>query len=68
MALTFAAYAAPDAQKPVAVAAVVVLTAVNTQGIHRTAALTRVIVVLVLAGSRCPSSPRSPAATRRPTG
>ena len=50
MAITFAAYAAPDAQKPVAVAAVVVLTAVNTQGIQRTAALTRVIVVLVLAG------------------
>ena len=50
MALTFAAYAAPGAEKPVAVAAVVVLTAVNTQGIQRTAALTRVIVVLVLAG------------------
>jgi APA family basic amino acid/polyamine antiporter len=50
MAITFAAYAAPGAEKPVAVAAVVVLTAVNTQGIQRTAALTRVIVVLVLAG------------------
>jgi basic amino acid/polyamine antiporter, APA family len=50
MAITFAAYAAPGYEKPVAVAAVVVLTAVNTQGIHRTAALTRVIVVLVLAG------------------
>jgi basic amino acid/polyamine antiporter, APA family len=50
MAITFAAYAAPDAQKPVAVAAVVVLTAVNTQGIQRTAAVTRVIVALVLAG------------------
>jgi basic amino acid/polyamine antiporter, APA family len=34
----------------VAVAAVVVLTAVNTQGIQRTAAVTRVIVALVLAG------------------
>jgi APA family basic amino acid/polyamine antiporter len=50
MAITFAAYAAPGYERPVAVAAVVVLTAVNTQGIQRTAALTRVIVVLVLAG------------------
>jgi len=50
MAITFAAYAAPGHERPVAVAAVVVLTAVNTQGIQRTAALTRVIVVLVLAG------------------
>jgi APA family basic amino acid/polyamine antiporter len=50
MAITFAAYAAPGAEKPVAVAAVVVLTGVNTQGIHRTAALTRIIVLLVLSG------------------
>jgi basic amino acid/polyamine antiporter, APA family len=50
MAITFAAYAAPEAQTPVAVAAVVVLTAVNTQGIQRTALLTRIIVALVLAG------------------
>jgi APA family basic amino acid/polyamine antiporter len=50
MALTFAAYAAPGAVRPVAIAAVVVLTAVNTQGVQRTALLTRVIVVLVLAG------------------
>lgn len=50
MAITFAAYAAPGAERPVAVGAVVVLTAVNTQGIHRTAFLTRLIVVAVLAG------------------
>jgi APA family basic amino acid/polyamine antiporter len=50
MAITFAAYAAPGHERTVAVAAVVVLTLVNTQGIHRTAALTRVIVALVLAG------------------
>jgi APA family basic amino acid/polyamine antiporter len=50
MAITFAVYAAPGAVRPVAIAAVVVMTAVNTQGIHRTAALTRVIVALVLAG------------------
>jgi APA family basic amino acid/polyamine antiporter len=49
MALTFAAYAVPPAwQKPVAVAAVVVLAAVNYRGVTRTARLTRVIVVVVL--------------------
>jgi APA family basic amino acid/polyamine antiporter len=49
IALTFAAYAAPDLMRPVAVGAVVVLTAVNLCGIQKTAWLTRVIVVLVLA-------------------
>jgi APA family basic amino acid/polyamine antiporter len=50
MALTFAAYAAPPGWgKPVAVAAVVLLAAVNYRGITRTAAAARVIVVLVLA-------------------
>jgi APA family basic amino acid/polyamine antiporter len=48
MALTVGAYAAPSLQRPIAVAAVVVLTAVNYQGIHKTAALTRVIVAIVL--------------------
>lgn len=49
MALTFAAYAAPEAwQRPVAVAAVVALAAVNYRGITRTAGLTRVIVAVVL--------------------
>ncbi len=49
MALTFAAYAAPDGwERPVAVAAVVALTAVNYRGVSRTAGLTRVIVVIVL--------------------
>jgi APA family basic amino acid/polyamine antiporter len=49
MALTFAAYAAPDAWlRPVAVAVVVVLTLVNCAGITRTALLTRVLVSLVL--------------------
>ncbi|HET7351299.1 MAG TPA: APC family permease, partial [Marmoricola sp.] len=49
MALTFAAYAAPDGwQRPVAVAAVVALTAVNYRGITRTARLTRVLVTVVL--------------------
>jgi basic amino acid/polyamine antiporter, APA family len=49
MALTVGAYAAPDRQRPLAVAAVVVLTAVNLRGVQKTAWLTRVIVTLVLA-------------------
>lgn len=49
MAMTFAAYAVPTAwQRPVAVAAVVVITAVNYRGITRTARLTRVLVLVVL--------------------
>lgn len=49
MALTFAAYAVPVAwQRPVAVGAVVILAAVNYRGITRTAALTRILVGLVL--------------------
>ncbi|MGY2078625.1 APC family permease [Modestobacter sp. SYSU DS0657] len=49
MALTFAAYAAPDGwQRPVAVAAVAALAAVNYRGVTRTARLTRVIVTVVL--------------------
>ena len=49
MALTFASYAAPPGwERPVAVAAVVVLAAVNYRGITRTAQLTRIIVVVVL--------------------
>jgi APA family basic amino acid/polyamine antiporter len=49
MALTFASYAAPDGwSRPVAVAAVLALTAVNYRGVTRTARLTRVIVTVVL--------------------
>jgi APA family basic amino acid/polyamine antiporter len=49
MALTFAAYVAPSGwERPAAVAAVVVLTAVSCRGITRTARLTRVVVVVVL--------------------
>lgn len=49
MALTFAAYAVPGPwQKPVAVAAVVALAAVNYRGVTRTARLARAIVVVVL--------------------
>ena len=48
MALTFAAYAAPGHVRPVAVAAVLALTAVNYRGIQKSAWLTRVIVALTL--------------------
>jgi APA family basic amino acid/polyamine antiporter len=49
IALTVGAYAAPSQQRPIAVAAVVALTAVDYHGVRKTAALTRVIVALVLA-------------------
>jgi APA family basic amino acid/polyamine antiporter len=49
MALTFAAYAAPDGwQRPLAIVAVVALAAVNWFGVTRTARLARILVVLVL--------------------
>jgi len=49
MALTVGAYAAPSWQRPIAVGAVAGLTAVNYRGVRKTAALTRVIVAIVLA-------------------
>lgn len=49
MALTFAAYAAPAGwERPVAIGAVVALTAVNWFGVTRTATAARVIVVISL--------------------
>jgi basic amino acid/polyamine antiporter, APA family len=49
MAMTFAAYVAPAAwQRPIAVTVVIILTAVNYYGITRTAALTKIIVVIVI--------------------
>jgi APA family basic amino acid/polyamine antiporter len=49
MALTFAAYAVPPPwDRPVAVAAVLVLAAVNYRGITRTAAVTRVLLAVVV--------------------
>jgi APA family basic amino acid/polyamine antiporter len=49
MALTFAAYVAPAGwEKPVGVAAVLVLAGVNYFGVTRTAGLTRIIVAFVL--------------------
>ena len=49
MALTFAAYAAPDIARPLAAIAVIALTAVNYFGIAKTALATRAIVAIVLA-------------------
>lgn len=49
MALTFAAYLAPGAQRPVAVAAVAAVTAVNLRGVAKTALASRVILALVIA-------------------
>jgi APA family basic amino acid/polyamine antiporter len=48
MALTFGFYAAPSIARPLAVGAVVALTAVNYFGVEKTAWLTRVIVSVVL--------------------
>lgn len=49
MAMTFGAYLAPAGwERPMAVLAVIALTAVNYGGVTRTAQLTRVIVVIVL--------------------
>jgi basic amino acid/polyamine antiporter, APA family len=48
MAMTFGNYAAPSLARPLAVAAVVALTAVNYLGVHKTAAVTRVLVAAVL--------------------
>jgi len=47
-ALTFGAYAFPEAPRPAGIAAVVVVTAINLRGITRTAAATWVTVTLVL--------------------
>ncbi|HAG58422.1 MAG TPA: amino acid permease [Arthrobacter bacterium] len=49
MALTFAHYVSPGYAVPVAIAAVVALTALNLFGITRTALLTRVLLCVVLA-------------------
>jgi basic amino acid/polyamine antiporter, APA family len=50
MALTFAVYVVPGVwQRPAAIAAVIILAAVNYHGITRTAGLTKIIVAIVLA-------------------
>ena len=49
MAMTFASYAAPSFARPLAMGAVIAMTAVNYFGIQKTALLTKAIVSLVLA-------------------
>lgn len=74
MALTFAAYAAPQGwDRPVAAAAVIALTAVSYRGVTRTALVARVIVVLVLATlaiavTAAASAPRHALAAGMPAG
>jgi basic amino acid/polyamine antiporter, APA family len=48
MAITFGSYASPSLARPLAVGAVVALTAVNYMGVQKTAALTKLIVAAVL--------------------
>src|SRR6185503_14825262 len=48
MAMTFGSYAAPSLARPLAVAAVLALTAVNYLGVQKTAGLTRLLVAAVL--------------------
>jgi APA family basic amino acid/polyamine antiporter len=50
MALTFAAYVAPRGwERPIAVVAVIILATVNYHGVTRTAGLTKIIIIIVLA-------------------
>ncbi|HVL99346.1 MAG TPA: amino acid permease [Egibacteraceae bacterium] len=49
MALTFGSYVASDWARPIGIAAVVALAAVNYRGVRKTAGLTRGIVAVVLA-------------------
>lgn len=48
MAITFGSYASPSLARPLAIGAVVTLTAVNYLGVQKTAALTKLIVATVL--------------------
>lgn len=48
MAMTFGSYAAPGLERPLAVGAVVVVTALNGFGVQKTALATRVLVAIVL--------------------
>ena len=49
MALVFGAYVSPDLMRPLAIAAVILLTALNLRGIQRTLSATKVILAIVLA-------------------
>ena len=49
MALTVGAYAFPGYERPIGIAAVILMTAVNYVGVEKTASLTKAIVAVVLA-------------------
>jgi basic amino acid/polyamine antiporter, APA family len=49
MALTFGAYLAPDLARPLGIAAIVAMTAINYRGVEKTARVTRIIVAVTLA-------------------
>lgn len=49
MAMTFGSYAHPSLARPLAIGAVIALTAVNYLGVQKTATLTKLIVIVVLA-------------------
>ena len=49
IAMAFGAYAAPDWQRPAALAAIVAVTGVNLAGVRRTAGASRVLVAVVVA-------------------
>ena len=49
MAMTFAAYVLPGYEKPAAVAAILLLAAVNYRGVTKTALLSRILLAIVLA-------------------
>lgn len=49
MALTFGSYAAPGYERPLAIGAVILLTAINLRGVQKTALATRIILGLVVA-------------------
>lgn len=73
MALTFGAYLQPDLARPLGIAAVLALTAVNYRGIDKTVRLTRAIVaavlltlaVVVVTGLTAADVAAAPAATSR---
>lgn len=48
MAMTLASYAAPTTARPVAIVAVITLVAINYRGVQKTAAVTKILVALVL--------------------
>lgn len=76
MALTLGSYSSSDYARPIAIAAVVALTAVNYLGVEKTAALSRILVIgalsvlalTLIAAIAGPGSPVSEPSTQTPQG